>query len=233
MKKYIVFLFALILLAGSIGAADKKSNQPLLPLDCDEFLWHFGMIPRDAQVSHHYALTNNNEDTVTITEVVSDCDCTRLPKFPIAIPPGETHLFKVQYDTKTYFGETNRDIHLVTDFKPAPEMTIYFTSLASRLPNTIAVTPRSTAFIPGKNSQQFIIENLADDKAEFTLIMDNDSVFTVSETNFKLKGKQKHEIIVSPLWDKIPNGSHYSCIVVEVSRKERFRVTIPIKINKF
>jgi len=191
------------------------------------------MIPRDATVTHHFALTNNHPETVTITDIVSDCDCTHVPKAPIAVPPGETYLLKVSFDTKTYFGETNRDIHLVTDYKPLPEMTVYFTSLAARRPNTVNISPPLTAFITGKNSQNFTIENLGDEKTVFRVLMDNDSIFTVSETNFTLKGKQKKELTVSPVWERIPSGSHYSCLVLEVSRKENFRVSIPIKVNKF
>lgn len=233
MKKIFVFFLMFLMLTAIISAADKNAKKAELPLEPDEYLWHFGMIPRDGTVSHHFALTNNHGETVTITEIDSDCDCTHVPKAPIAVAPGETYLMKVTFDSKTYFGETNRDIHLVTDYKPMPEMTVYFTSLASRRPNTVNISPPLTAFITGKNSQNFTIENLADEKTSFRLFLDNDSIFTVSETVFTLKGKQKKEVTVAPIWDRIPSGSHFSCLVLEVSRKEAFRVSIPIKVNNF
>jgi hypothetical protein len=222
------------MLASGLGsAADQKDKKQGLPLNPDQFLWNFGMIPRDAVVCHHFALTNFYEDTVTITEIISDCDCTKTPKTPITVAPGETYLLPVEFDTKTYLGETNRDIHLVTDYEPSPEMTIYFTSQASRLPNTVAIAPRMTAFIPGKNSQEFTIENLSDEKTRFAIYIDNDSTFSLSESSFTLKGKQKKQVIVSADWDRISQGSHFRCLVVQVSRKENFGFSIPIKINKY
>lgn len=233
MKRFFIFFLMLLALTAITSAAEKSAAKVELPLDPDEYLWHFGMIPRDATVTHHFALTNNHQETVTITKIENDCDCTHVPKTPIAVAPGETYLMKVTFDTKTYFGETNRDIHLVTDYKPLPEMTVYFTSLAARRPNTVNISPPLTAFITGKNSQNFIIENLADEKTGFRLYLDNDSLFSISDAVFTLKGKEKKEVIVSPFWDRVPSGSHYSCLVLEVSREEIFRVAIPIKLNKF
>ncbi len=233
MKRTLTIILAIVLMAGLVLAADKKAANADLPLDPDEFLWQFGMIPGDATVSHHYALTNKHSVPVTIKEIISDCDCTKTSRAPVTVQPGETFLLGVTFDTKTYFGETNRDIHLVTDYEPMPEMTVYFTSLAARRPNTINIEPRMTAFIQGKNSQTFVIENLSDRKAGFTIFPDNDSTLTVSPTEFTLKSKQKQEITVSPVWDRVAIGSYYGCLVVEVSRDEKFRVSIPIKINRF
>ncbi len=233
MKKNLILVFATLAIAGMVFAAGQRSTQSELPLDPDNFFWQFGMIPRDAQVGHHYALTNNKEKTVTITEIISDCDCTHIPKTPIVVAPGETYMMKVLFDTKTYYGETNRDIHLVTDYEPSPEMTIYFTSLTARLPNTISITPNTTAFITGKDSQMFTIQNLVDEKTGFKVFMDNDSLFTLSESEFTLKGQKKKELTVMPVWDLIPKGPLYTCIVVEVIREKSFRVSIPIKINRF
>jgi hypothetical protein len=233
MKKYGIWFLTALLMTGIALSGQKKPEPVRLPLEPDQYMWQFGMIPRDGWVSHHYALTNTHEDTVTITEIVNDCDCTHIPKMPVSIAPGDTYLLKVLFDSKTYVGETNRDIHLITDYQPNPEMTIYFTSLTSRLPNTISIDPRSTAFITGKDSQLFTINNLTDEKARFTVYLDNDSILAVSETEFTINGNQSREIKVSPRWDRIPTGAYRSCLVIEVSRKEAFRVSVPIKVNKF
>lgn len=233
MRKYGILILAALILAGIAFSEQKKTAPPPLPLEPDQHLWQFGMIPRDGWVSHHYALTNRHEETVNITEIVNDCDCTHLPRTPISIAPGETYLLRVLFDTRTYVGETNREIRLVTDFSPNPEMTIYFTSLTSRLPNTVSIEPRSTAFITGKNSQVFTVKNLTDEETRFTIYLDNDSVLTVSETDFTLDDKESREITVSPRWDRIGPGASRSCLVVEVARNEAFRVSIPIKLNKF
>ena len=111
-------------------------------------------------MNHHYVLHNSNPDTVTILSLVPGCDCTHVPKTPIVIPPGQSHLLEVQFDTRTYFGETNRDVHVVTNHKPNAEMDLYFGSVAARAPGSVTIEPSSTAFILGKNSQAFTIKNL-------------------------------------------------------------------------
>jgi hypothetical protein len=233
MRKILGLTVLLLVISGLASGADHTGKNKPLPLEPDQQIWFFGMIPRDAVVSHHYALTNNHKRPVTIEEIISDCDCTRVPKTPIIVAPGETYLLKVEFDTKTYVGETNRDIKVVTDYKPNPEMTIFFVSLASRLPSTVNISPRMTAFIPGKNEDEFTIENLADEKTSFTIFIDNDSLFEVSETEFTLKKGQKQTVSVSPDWERILHGSYFSCLVLEVGRKEKFSVSIPIKINKY
>lgn len=221
-------------MAGFIGAAPKnpKSQEP--PLITSETNWAFGFIPKNSWVAHHYILTNPHRDTITITEIEPGCDCTHTPRPPIKIPPGETYQFKVEFDTRTYFGDTNRDIRLVTSFEPNPEMFLYFMSVASRDPHTITVTPQSTAFIPGKTEQEFVIKNFHENETKFKIFVDYDRTISVSETSFTLERDEEMKFQVKPLWDKIPKGSNYTCLVVEVTRKEEnFRVSIPIKLNNF
>lgn len=213
--------------------APKEPAGPKPPLEASETVWFFGMIPKDATVCHHYALTNPHEDTVTIVELVADCDCTAVPKTPITIPPGETYLLPVVFNTRTYYGETNRDIKIITDYDPNPEMAVYFLSFAARRPNTVNILPRVTAFIPGKDIQTFTIENLSDEKTRITVYLDHDSSLMVSEPVFTLKAKEKRTFTVSPKWDRVPTGSTFRSLVVEVAREQTFQTTIPIKLNKY
>jgi hypothetical protein len=233
MKAGLAFLIIVLLLAGTILADKKESTLPEPPLVPSEFNWLFGFIPRDAQVCHHYVLANIHADTVTIERIEPGCDCTHTPRPPVSIAPGESYDFQVLFDTRTYIGQTNRNIRIVTDYEPNPEMYLYFMSAVARAPKTITISPSSTAFIVGKEKQVFTIKNLEDEKTGFTIYIDNDSSLAVSETSFTLKGKAEKEIAVFPIWERVPEGPHYRCLVIEVVRKEAFRVAVPIKLNKF
>lgn len=228
-------LILLVLVSISLPAAgaEKKAAPAEPPLTPSEYVWFFGYIPEGSWVSHHYVLHNFRPDTVRILSLVPGCDCTHLPTAPITIPPGKSYLLKVLFDTRTYFGETNRDVHIVTDFAPNPEMDLFFGSVAARAPGSVAVEPPSTAFIPGKNSQTFTIKNLSEETTQFRLFLDNDSSVTLSEDRFSLSGIGEKTVTVTPQWEKFPAGSTYSSLVLEVVRAKPFRVTIPIKINKF
>ncbi len=226
-------IFLLLLAVGFIGAV-KQDYEPEPPLVVSEMIWLFGMMPRDAKVTHHFALTNQHKDTVTILSIDADCECTTVPKGPVAVPPGETYLLKVGFDSKTYFGETNRDIKITTDYDSLPVMVLYISSLAGETPRTLKITPPLTAFIPGKNEQTFTVENLSDMKTDFAVLIDHDSILVPSETEFTLKGKQSHEFTLSPIWDKVPRGYSYSCAVLEFTRADTsYQASIPITLNKY
>lgn len=246
MKSLISCLVLLFVLNGPTmaakgGARDKTSKEiprpteaKQLPLIPTEQVWLYGFIPKDAWVGHHFTLHNPHDDTLTITELVPGCDCTHVPRAPIAIAPGETYFLKSQFDTRTYSGEISRDIHIVTDYKPNPEMDLFFISITATQPNSISVSPKSTLFINGKNSQIFNLKNLTDKPTDIKVLIDHDSSLTVSESHLSLDGNTGFQLTVKPIWDKIATGPQYSCLVLEVTREgEMFRMAVPIKFNKF
>lgn len=228
---WVAWLLPLAVCAAAVS--EKKIAPEELPLVPSEYVWFFGYIPEGAWVSHSFVLHNPHPDTVTITALVPGCDCTHVPKTPIVVPPGKSTLLKVLFDTRTYFGETNRDVHIVSDYAPHPEMDVYFGSIAAGTSGSVAIDPPSTVFIVGKDSQTFTIRNLAGETTQFRLFVDNDSTVTVTEDQFALAGKGEKTIAARPVWGKLPSGSSYSSLVLEVIRTKPFRITIPIKINKF
>ena len=228
--------FSLILLGFMAGLAIAGAKTPVAsqpPLVPSEQVWIYGYIPKDGWVSHHYFLTNPHKDTITIKELIPGCDCTYLPKGPITIPPGGTYLLESTFDTRTYFGETNRDIHIVTDFAPNPEMDLYFLSVVDRQPGSVEIAPTSTAFIEGKETQTFKIKNLSDDATHFVVHVDNDSLFTVSQNELSSSGKGEVQFTATPIWDRIHAGTTHTCIVVDVIRDKELRITIPITVSKY
>jgi len=55
----------------------------------------------------------------------------------------------------------------------------------------------------------------------------------VSETRFTLDPKEKRDITISPVWNRLQVGEAYSCIVMEFVRDQTYQVTIPVKVTKF
>lgn len=229
----IVLLILLIVALVLIGAK-KQQYEPEPPLVASEMIWLFGMTPRDATVTHHFALTNRHKDTVTVVDLEADCECVTVPKTPIAVAPGQTYLLKVEFNTKTYFGETNRDIKVKTDYDSLPVMVLYISALAGQSPRTLKITPPFTAFIPGKDEQTFTVENLSDQKTGFTVLIDHDSTLIPSETEFILESRQSREFTLRPNWDRVLRGNSYGCVVLEYTRSDTaYQASIPITLNKY
>ncbi|MEZ5359159.1 MAG: DUF1573 domain-containing protein [Candidatus Zixiibacteriota bacterium] len=243
MRRLVILGSMFLVLAGLLTAAGSNDERNIKefpppgvnpPLTPSEFVWFFGYIPANAYVTHNYVMTNNHEDTVTITGVIPGCDCTFPPRTPIVVPPGESRLVKIGFDTKTYSGETNRDIHIVTDYEENPEMDLYFASVVAYQPRTVRINPPSTVFIMGKEKQEFTVSNLLDSDVKVRLILDNDSTLATSVKEFELDGKESQTFTLIPYWKKLPYGPDHNGITAEFERgEEAFRITIPVKTNKF
>jgi len=225
-------LISLFIINSMISAKD--SGPPPPPLEVSDQVWYFGIIPKDSWVSHHYFLTNPHEDTVTITGITPGCDCTHAPKPPIKIAPGETYTFKILFDTRTYFGETNRDILLETDYAPNAELELFFASEVARPIDRINIKPLSTVFISGINEQTLSIRNTSGNDLKIRMVLDNDSSLTANPMEFDLDKNSSRQVLITPAWDKFKTGSHYHCISVDIDGPPGLsRVTIPVKVNKF
>jgi hypothetical protein len=67
-------LIAFISVFGGISFADQLASPRKDPLlTPSEAFWFFGLIPPDSWVTHHYLLTNNQADTVTILRIIPVC----------------------------------------------------------------------------------------------------------------------------------------------------------------
>ncbi len=242
--KTVLVCFGLFLLLVSSAFGQKPNPQAelptkppekdyIFPLVPSEQVFFYGVIPPDSWVCHHFVLNNPHEDTVTIVDMIPGCDCTHLPKPPISIAPGESYLLRALFDTRTYFGETNRDIEIVTDFEPSPRMDIFFASLITNNFPVVDIAPPSTVLMPGKDQQLFTITNTHSHNATYTVLIDNDSSLAVSDVTFRLRPGKSKEITASALWGLFDPGFHYRSLVLEIESDITYRITIPVKLNKF
>ena len=69
----IAFVLALLLFSAILIADDDvKSGK----LDMSERIFDFGMVPREAKVTHTFVLKNIGNDTLHITNIKPGCSCT-------------------------------------------------------------------------------------------------------------------------------------------------------------
>jgi hypothetical protein len=231
-RRLIPYLMAALIL-GAAAAYPAASQETPTPLEVSEKFWFFGLVPVDATVAHHFILTNPHADTVHIIKLIPGCDCTHLPPTPIAVPPKGTRLLRVEFDSKTYFGEINRDVHIVTDFSPNPEMDLYFGTYIGPPLETIRIAPPSLLFIRGVDEQSIEITNLSSEITKFRMIVDNDSALAVSPEHFTLAKGDVEKVTIRPRFENVPAGGYHSCVIMEAVRKDVIRASVPVKLNKY
>lgn len=73
---------------------------PLTTISFPETIHDFGEIQEGEKVTHEFAFTNTGSNALVISNAKGSCGCT-VPDWPREpIPPGESAVIKVQYDSK-------------------------------------------------------------------------------------------------------------------------------------
>lgn len=81
--------------------------------------FYFGEVNEGTVVRHEFAFTNTGHLPLLITKARSTCGCT-VPQYPEApIPPGETGVISVAFDTKNKFGRQRKPVTITANTYPA------------------------------------------------------------------------------------------------------------------
>jgi hypothetical protein len=215
---------------GLLPAFSAGPDSPKIELIDDS--WDFGFIPSDYTVVHYYRVKNVGNGDLTIDRLVADCDCTSAHAMKKVIPPDSTTEIKLIFETKGYYGANTRHLTIHSDDPENPAVMIDYTSNIGVIPSQLRVSPKSMFFLPGHKPKELILENLTDDDIEFSLLLESDSVVTVSETGGKLKSGKNVSIKVAPKAD-LPRGTHYSSLAVTFISEIDVRQTVPLRIVRY
>ena len=181
---------------------------------------------------HYYRVKNVGSSDLNIGRLVADCDCTSARALKKVIPPDSTTEIKLIFETKGYYGANTRHLTIHSDDPENPTVTIDYTSNIGVIPSQLKVSPKSMFFLPGHKPKELVLENLTDDEVEFSLILESDSVVTVSETGGKLKSGRSVSLQVAPK-DDLPHGTHYSSLAVTFISEIEVRQTVPLRIVRY
>ncbi|NBO91841.1 MAG: DUF1573 domain-containing protein [Planctomycetia bacterium] len=93
----IVFVAAFVMAAPSIGATWSESMFDSLKKD-------FGSVPRGPTLQHHFKITNNTKNAVTISSVRVSCGCVTAVALKGYLEPGESTSLQASMDTSRFVG---------------------------------------------------------------------------------------------------------------------------------
>lgn len=81
-------------------------------------VYDFGDIKQGDKVEHDFAFTNEGTLDLVITNSGSSCGCT-VPSYPKGpIPPGNSGIVKVSFDSKGKSGREDKVVTLLTNCQP-------------------------------------------------------------------------------------------------------------------
>ncbi len=225
-----LLLTGLILCLG--GQANAQTPKGLAPLEPE---YDFGCIGIDYQVYHNFELVNYGRDTVRISQVYANCDCSFVSFADTVVPPQDTVTFKLTFNTKDFYGRTPKSVIVKSDDKTAPEYKISYLSTIGQWLHRVRPTPASLFYLPVHKTKTLSIDNLGAAKIYLRDIEPLDDIVTIEPKDDEADAGKSLKIEVKPR-DDLPGGTFQSCfrLTFDVEGVEDpLLMTIPVKIVRY
>ena len=114
MKKLVLLIGILVMMAGAAQAQDAKTTQNGAEIEFEKLVHDYGEVPYNGNGECEFKFTNTGNEPLIIQKPKSSCGCTvpSWPKEPIL--PGESDVIKVTYKT-TRVGNINKTVTVTSN----------------------------------------------------------------------------------------------------------------------
>ncbi len=221
----ILVLLAILIFAGQALA------KPELTLKSSEF--DFGYSPYNTKISHSFWLYSTGDETVEIEKVITGCGCTKAPLTKNIIPPGDSALLEIIFNTNKY---NNRVVKSPKIISNASEEKVSIIINVLKEPNEnipVVIEPDVIDFsLPEygiSNKISFTLQNLTNDNLKTSLISFPDDLFDLKLPNEIGAGKTAEGTIIIKSVNSIDKIN--KSFTIELNDKNKTRLTIPIAKN--
>ena len=221
----IVMLLLVLIFAGQVLA------KPELTIKSSEF--DFGYSPYNAKISHSFWLYSTGDETVNIEKVITGCGCTKAPLTKNIIPPGDSALLEIIFNTNKY---NNRVIKTPKILSNAAEIEVSIITNVLKEPNEnipIVIEPDIINLsLPEhgiSNKISFTIQHRTNDNLKTSLKSYPDELFQIEVPNEIGAGKTAEGTLILKSVDSIDKIQ--KSFTIELNDKNKTRLTIPIVKN--
>lgn len=222
-----VLSFGLLWLAAGAQDQDIKAGR----LEVTDKNWDFGFIPRGAKVTHHYLLKNVGTDTLKITNVRKSCGCTYAPLGKDVLPPGDTTLLEVTFNSGSYQGAIQKSVYVESNDPIQPFMDIVFNAMVSVPANALSFDPFFISFDTVRNLPMkavIKVANLDSNSISFS-VLESPSPFVTVKTRKKKIAPGKETEIQVEMVSATPPGEFGTSFTLVCDDAKKSRFTIPVK----
>ncbi len=143
-KTAILALCAALLVAASLWAAGAPKAAVVEPMK------DVGNVAKGEKIVHDFAIKNDGNADLTITNVQPACGCT-VAEFDKVIKPGQTGKVHAVVDTSTFSGAIAKGISVFTNDPAAPQIEL---TLRAKIEPYISVKPGYARYITVQGEQQ-------------------------------------------------------------------------------
>ncbi len=224
-KRNLSILMLLVILIFS-GQAMAK---PELTITSSQF--DFGYAPYNTKISHSFWLFSTGDETLKIEKIITGCGCTKAPLTKNIIPPGDSALLEIIFNTNKYKNRVIKSPKIISNASDEKKVTII--TNVQKYPNQtipIVIEPSVIDLSIPENSDYreifFTIKNITDKKLKTSLVAYPENFFEIKlpkkiGSGKTAKGTLKIKSIDS--FDKIQKS-----FTIELDDENKTRITIPI-----
>lgn len=204
-------------------------------LTYEQQVFDFGHVGIDFNVFHTYTYINRTDQTVTISDVVVSCDCSTVQLIDSLVEPGDTAFFKLTFNTRDYYGPTNKSFTATTTDPENPELKYYYLATVGQWHHGLQPEPFSLFFLPGKKQATVSVPNRKFDEIRLTEVIAHDATFDVKVLEKSADKSKAVKLEVSPS-EGLGKSTFLSSLtfIVEADGLDKPTIlTIPIKIVRY
>jgi hypothetical protein len=123
MKKKLTILFAFAIAGFSQSATAQQDSVAGAQIEFENQVHNFGELTQHDPAVCEFVFTNTGDQTLIISTCKSSCGCVvaTCPREPI--PPGESSIVKVKYDSKR-LGPINKSVIVTSNAKNKPTLVL-------------------------------------------------------------------------------------------------------------
>ena len=81
----------------------------------DNYEWDFGRVKEGVVLGHNFVFKNQTQKTIAIKQTSTSCGCTLSKVDKKVLPPGDSLVIGVQFNSKGYSGEVKQYVYVETD----------------------------------------------------------------------------------------------------------------------
>ena len=192
--------------------------------------WDFGFIPRGAKVTHNFLLKNVGNDTLKITNVRKSCGCTAAPLRKTVLPPGDTTMLEVTFNSGSYQGQVSKAVYVESNDPIEPFLDISFLANVSIPAKLLSFDPFFVKFdtlhsLPAKAVIKIV--NMDSQTVSFSIAEQPYSYINLKARKKKLAPGKETEIEVT-MAKAPPAGEFGTSFTVVCDDELKSRFSIPI-----
>ena len=206
------------------------SKGPSLVVDSRSF--DFGSVPSDFRIIHIYKIKNGGNETLHITKLEPNCDCTTASIKDTLIKPGDSTDLRLVFVTRDYYGTTNKKLAIRSNDTEKPVYEIEYISNIDYFHKLHTSDPKYLTFLQGQQDKSIKLINGSNEPVSFVLYKEPDTIFTVDRISGKIN-YEGNEILNIAINKNLRPGTFYTNFTVVYNTEPPLRLTIPIKVVRF